>query len=117
MLGVLWYIEDYFSIHSSPNAWMPKWLTVLGVESFFVYIIHLLILCGWITNTEYNLRGGWGGKLNVLEATLVFLGLTLLMIPSSFLWRHLKKKHPKLMRGVYWWMGFCLTWSFLFNSY
>jgi len=117
MLSVLWYMEDYFSIHGKSIVWMPKWLTILGIESLFVYIAHLLILCGWVTNTEYNLRGCWGGKLNVIETILVFFGLTLLMIPFSFFWRHLKKKHSKLMRGIFWWMGFCLVWSFLFNSY
>ena len=117
MLGALWYIEDFFSVHSRSIVWMPKWLTILGVESLFVYIAHLLILCGWVTNTEYNLRGWWGSKLNIAEATFVFIGLTLVMILSSFIWRYLKKKHPKLMRGVFWWMGFCVAWSFLFNAY
>ncbi len=117
MLGALWYIEDFFSIHSDTIVWMPKWLTILGIESLFVYIAHLIILCGWATNTQYNLRAWWGGKLNIIEVTLVFLELTLLMIPFSFAWHHLKKKHPKLMRGIFWWIGFCLTWSFLFNPY
>jgi hypothetical protein len=117
MLGVLWYIEDFYSVHSGSIVWMPKWLTVLGVESLFVYIAHLLILCGWVTNTEFNLRGLWRNKLNLAEAFIVLIGLTLTMILSSFVWRHLKKKHPKLMRGVFWWMGFCVAWSFLFNSY
>jgi hypothetical protein len=91
MWHALWCIEDYYSIHGKSIVWMPKWLTILGIESLFVYIAHLLILCGWVTNTEYNLRGCWDGKLNLIEAILVFLGLTLLMIPFSFFWRHLKK--------------------------
>jgi len=117
MLGVLWTIEDFISIHRKSFVWMPKWLTILGVESLLVYILHLILLCGWITNTEVNLRGWWGGKLNLPEAVLVFFGLTLVMIPCSLLWRFLKKKHPKFMRVLYWWMGFCIAWSFLFNPY
>jgi hypothetical protein len=117
MLGTLWYIEDFFSTHGVSIVWMPKWLIILGVESLFVYIAHLLILCGWVTNTEYNLRSWWNGKLNFVEATFVFLGLTFLMIHVSFVWRYLKKKHPKIMRTFFLWMGFCLMWSFLFNPY
>jgi hypothetical protein len=117
MLGLLWYLEDFFSSYGGSIAWMPKWLTILGVESLFVYIAHLLILCGWVTNTDENLRGWWGGKLGLLEAVLVFLGLTLFLIPFSFLWRYLKKNHIRFMRGLYWWMGFCVAWSFLFNPY
>jgi hypothetical protein len=117
LLSALWYIEDFFSLHSKSVIWMPKWLTILGVESLFVYVAHLLILCGWVTNTENNLRSWWGCKLNMTEAILVFLGLALLMIPASFFWRYLKKNHPRLMKGVFWWMGFSVAWSFLFNPY
>jgi hypothetical protein len=117
MLGGLWYLEDYFSTRSGSMTWMPKWLTILGVESLFVYIAHLFILCGWVTNAEFNLRGWWGGRLIIAESILVFAGLTLVMIPVSFGWRYLKKQHPKLMIGLYWWMGFCVVWSFFFNPY
>jgi Protein of unknown function (DUF1624). len=57
MLGGLWYLEDYFATRRDSIAWMPKWLTILGVESLFVYIAHLFILCGWVTNVKFNLRG------------------------------------------------------------
>jgi uncharacterized membrane protein len=117
MLSGLWFLEDSFASHSDSIAWMPKWLTILGVESFFVYIAHLLILCGWVTNAEFNLRWWWGGKLTVAESILVFTVLTLVMIPGSFLWRYLKKQHSILMAGIFWWMGFCVVWSFLFNPY
>jgi hypothetical protein len=117
MLGGLWYLEDYFASSTNSITWMPKWLTILGVESLFVYIAHLFILCGWVTNVEFNLRGWWGGRLTIAESILVFVGLTLVMIPASFGWRYLKKQHPNLMIGVYWWMGFCVAWSFFFNPY
>ena len=117
MLGLLWYIEDFFAVHSGSMALMPKWLAMLGMQSLFVYIAHLLILCGWVTNVTFNLRWWWGGTLNINEAILVFIGLTLLMIPASFAWRYLKKYHPVLMRGIFVWMGFCVTWSFYFNHY
>jgi uncharacterized membrane protein len=117
MLGGLWYLEDYFATRRGSMAWMPKWLTILGVESLFVYIAHLFILCGWVTNVEFNLRGWWGGRFTIAESILVFVGLTLVMIPASFGWRYLKKQHPDLMIGVFWWMGSCVVWSFFFNPY
>jgi uncharacterized membrane protein len=117
MLGGLWYLEDYFSNRKNPITWMPKWLIVFGVESLFVYIAHLIVLYGWVTNVELNLRGWWGGKFTIIESIFVFVGLTLVMIPASFGWRYIKKQHPKLMIGIYWWMGFCVVWSFLINPY
>jgi hypothetical protein len=117
MLGGLWYLEDYFATRRGSMAWMPKWLTMLGVESLFVYIAHLFILCGWVTNVEFNLRWWWGSRLTIAESILVFVGLTLVMIPASFGWRYLKKQHSKLLIGLYWWMGFCVVWSFLINPY
>jgi hypothetical protein len=117
MLSGLWYAEDIFSVHNRSIAWMPKWLVMLGIESLFVYIVHLLILCGWVTNTEYNFRHWFGGKLNFVESGLVFLGITIIMILSSFAWHYVKKRHPVLLTGIVWWMGFCVTWSFLINPY
>lgn len=117
MLGGLWYLEDFISTSDGSITRMPKWLTILGVESLFVYIAHLLILCGWVTNTEFNLRYWFGGKLHFTEAILVFSALTLVMVPASFVWRHLKKQHPKFMIGIYWWIGFSIAWSFFFNPY
>jgi uncharacterized membrane protein len=117
MVGGLWYLEDFFFAQRYSMAWMPKWLTILGVESLFVYIAHLFILCGWVTNVEFNLRGMWGSRLTSGESIFVFIGLTIIMIPISFGWHYLKKNHPKLMIGIYCWMGFCLIWSFLFNPY
>jgi len=117
MLGALWYLEDLFATQGGSFTWMPAWLTVLGRESLFVYIAHLLILCGWVVNVEFNLRWWWGTKLNIAEAVFVFGGLTLTMIPASFAWRYLKKNHHLLMNGVFWWMGVCIAWSFLFNPY
>lgn len=117
MLGGLWFIEDFYATRSGSVAWMPKWLTVLGVESLFVYIAHLLILCGWVINAEFNLRWQLGEKLNILESLLVFIGLTLIMIPAAFLWHYLKKIHPQLMNSILWWIGICITWSFFFNPY
>jgi hypothetical protein len=117
MLGGLWLIEDHFATHGGLITWMPNWLTLLGIESLFVYIVHLIILCGWITNVEFNLRKWWGNKLNITESLLVLIGLTMAMIFTSFIWHTLKKEHPKLMKGVFLWMGFCIAWSFFFNPY
>ncbi len=117
MLGGFWYLEGFFATHKGSIVWVPKWLTILGVESLFVYIAHLLILCGWVTNADFNLRGCWGVSLTVVESIIVFVGLTLLMVPVSFGWNYLKKQHPILMISVYWWMGFCVVWSFIFNPY
>jgi hypothetical protein len=117
MLSGLWYLEELLAKHGSTVAWMPSWLVMLGVESLFVYIAHLLVLCGWVTNTEFNFRQWWGGRLNIVESILVFLGLTLMMILFSFVWHYLKKRHPKLMIGIFWWIGFCIVWSFFINPY
>jgi hypothetical protein len=117
MLSGLWYAEEMFSVRNRSIAWLPKWLVMLGVESLFVYMAHLIILCGWVTNTEFNFRHWFGGKLGIVESSLVFFCLTLMMIFSSFAWRYVKKRHPVLMTVIVWWMGFCVAWSFLMNPY
>ncbi len=117
LLSILWYIEDFIASHRNSALWTPKWLTILGVESLFVYIVHLLILYGWVTNTNVNLRQFASNQLDYTLSTIIFIAMTLFLIYASFAWRYLKKNHPILMKGIFTWMGFYLIWSLLFSLY
>ncbi len=117
MLSGLWYAEDFFAVKGRSIAWMPKWLTILGVESLFVYIVHLVILFGWVINPDSNLQAWFSGNLNIIQSLLVFSGLTFIMVILSLGWNYLKKRHHVLAVGILWWMGFCIGWSFFINPY
>ncbi len=64
MLGSLWHVEKFLTSHNLLQRRKLHWFIVLGIESLFVYIAHLVVLCGWTINVEANLRW-WLGE-NVL---------------------------------------------------
>ena len=117
LLAALWFFEETLLVQRKPHIFMPRWLTTLGVESLFVYILHLIVLYGWVVNARLSLRAFWSGSLGVVESLLLFFFLALVCALSALLWRYFKKHHPVLMRGMYWWMGISVTFSFLMNPY
>ncbi|HVN48557.1 MAG TPA: heparan-alpha-glucosaminide N-acetyltransferase domain-containing protein [Bacteroidota bacterium] len=117
MLGSLWHIEKFLSFHNLLQTRGTHWFIVLGIESLFVYIAHLVVLCGWTINAEANLRWWFGGKCSFAAALLISAAVILAMIPMALFWNYLKKNHLIVARGISWWMGFCIAWSFLFHPY
>jgi acyltransferase len=117
MLGGLWHVEQFLSSRGYLQTQATRWFIVLGVESLFVYIAHLVVLCGWTINAETNLRWWWGGTCDITMALIASTFVTFAMIPIAMFWNYLKKNHLVLVRGIVWWMGFCIAWSFLFHPY
>lgn len=117
LLAGLWLFEAHVRHREVHDVWMPQWLITLGVESLFVYIVHMVILYGWVINPEFNIERWWALRLNLGESILAFAGLTLVLYPAARLWRYLKKRHPVLMQGVYWWMGLVLVWELATRPY
>jgi acyltransferase len=117
MLGGLWHIERFLAANQLLKTRGTRWFLVLGVESLFVYIAHLLVLCGWTVNAETNLRWWWGGRFDIAASLVLSAAFILAMIPLALFWNYLKKNHIVLVKGIVWWMGFCIAWSFLFNLY
>jgi uncharacterized membrane protein len=117
MLSLLWFFENTAFMKKHAAFWSPRWLTMLGMQSLFVYIAHLIILYGWVVNPVLNIRHWFGNSSGVLTAVIVSLLLMGVMIPGAFAWRNLKKYHPVLTQGLQWWMGFALAWSFFFHPW
>jgi hypothetical protein len=117
LLAAFWFFEAHVRHREVYDVWMPRWIITLGVESLFVYIVHLLILYGWVLNADYNMEAWWGMRLTLFEALVAFVGLTALLSPAAHLWHYLKKQHPVMLRGVYWWMGLVVLWELLTRPY
>jgi hypothetical protein len=112
ILSFLWFLEERL-----PHAVFPEWITSLGVESFFVYVFHLLILYGWVANANVNIQAFLGGSLSFpcsLIAAIVFLPW---MVVGAKAWRWLKKRHAFLYRGLLVWMFLTVLYAFLFHPY
>lgn len=111
-LSFLWFVEEHMK-----TALFPGWLTILGVESFFVYIVHLPILYGWVLNPNLSLSSLWGQSLSLAPALGITAAMTIAMVGGATLWRRLKKRHPVTVRAVLVWASLSLVYAFLANPF
>jgi len=94
-----------------------RWLIIVGVESLFVYVMHLIVLYGSVVNPDVNVSSWWllsmrwGGSMGIAA---VFTAVTVL---GAWLWSVLKSSHPVLVKGLNWWMGIVLIIEFVTRSY
>ncbi len=117
LLSGLWFFESLVVHREDSDVWMPKWLIILGVESFAVYILHLVVLYGWVTNPQQNMAAWWGLRLPLGPTLVALSGFTLVMVLISQLWHYVKKQHPILMKGVYWYLGLTVGYYFFTSPY
>ncbi len=117
LLSLLWLFENRVAHPSAHDFWIPRWLVTVGVESLFVYVAHLIVLYGWAAQPFLNMEAFWGEKLSAIESFFAFVALTCLMVAAALGWHGLKKNHPVLMQGIYWWMGVTFVVEFLTRSY
>lgn len=115
VLALFWYLFGTGTDIASRQR--PHWLAVLGIESFFVYIIHLIFLFGWLTNPHFNLVHRLGPSQGVGETALFTVGLLVLLAPLALAWRFLKSRHPLLIAGVHWWFWLIFLSIFIRNPY
>ncbi len=71
---------------------------IMGRESLFIYVMHLLIVYGSVVN--YGLNTFIGPVLSVVNALLVFMIVFIVMAVITFYWYQLKGKHVKIAAGV-----------------
>jgi hypothetical protein len=117
LLVGLWEFENAVRHREDRDIWMPRWLIVMGIESFVVYIVHLLLLYGWVLNPTQNLTVLWGLKLNLLETLFVTAGFLGLMALLARAWNYVKNQHPVVMQGVYWYLGILFVYYFVTNPW
>lgn len=106
-----WYVSRTGITHS--KRLLLRGLIIIGVESLFVYVVHLIALYGSVLNPNVNLSSwgfqsmSWGLSMG---AAAVFVGL---MISAAWFWGTIKKFHPVLTQGLAWWMGAVLVLEFV----
>ena len=127
-----WYTSpSYFLIRLgllfviAPAVWLAgEWagprirpLLILGKESLFVYVLHLLVLYGSVINPGLNLASLLPARLALMESAGVFIALGLLMFLAATLWQWLKKYHPAAYRYVQAAVGMVVLYLFFTRDY
>ena len=114
LMSAAWMFHRAFEAENSSP--ILRWVVVVGVESLFVYVVHLIVLYGSVLNPELGIRElltntGW---VEALAAAAVFTGL---MIGLARFWNFLRTEHPVLKTGLSWWMGIMFTLEFITRQY
>ncbi|MBA4312102.1 MAG: hypothetical protein C0417_05690 [Chlorobiaceae bacterium] len=99
-LGSLMAIIAGFWYLSRAIKQPKKIFTVLGIESLFVYVLHLLVLYGSSMNPQLNMQVVFGLNRSFIETIGLFAGLFFLMLSSALLWNYLKRKHFPTYRWI-----------------
>lgn len=86
IFGLLYFLEKIFIPVSGP-------IKTLGMESLHAYWLHLVLLFGSVLPIP-TLVKIFPDKLGLPETSLVFLGLTIFVYFTSYLWRKLKETSP-----------------------
>ncbi len=115
LLSGAWYATTRINHARSVSA-VFRWLIVVGVESLFVYVIHLIALYGWVSNPEFNLSA-WSGNFGLASSAGIAAVFTVVMILSAYFWHFLKTAHPVLVRGLNGWAGTIIVLEFLTRAY
>jgi hypothetical protein len=90
-----WYAAQTVSNSSNRIVqYCSKSMTVLGQESLFVYVLHLLVIFGSVVNPAVNLQGWYGASLDLGGTTLVMIILVGSMLVLAFGWNTLKTRKP-----------------------
>lgn len=92
-------------------------LHLLGRESLFVYVVHLILLYGSPVNPEVHGSALWRGAMNTPAALAMTAGFTAVLAAGSAGWRFLKDRHPALLRTVQVWLAVVLLSEFLTSPY
>ena len=86
LLSLFWYAGKRFSRAS-------KIYTVLGVESLFVYVLHLIVIYGSVINPGLNLQAIIGNTMTVFPSVLIFIVLLFAMLVFALGWNLLKERY------------------------
>ncbi len=93
--------------------WVIGGLIVLGVESLFVYVVHLIGLYGSVVNPNVNLSAWLAPNMNWIDAGGLAAAFAGTMWLAARFWNSLKRSHPVLVPGLTWWMGTVLVVEFV----
>ncbi len=71
-----------------------NFFSVIGQESFLIYLVHLVIVYGSVLNVNNNFVSLFGEKLSTMNSILLASGLIVFMVALGYMWHYLKTKHP-----------------------
>lgn len=115
LMSGAWHLGRAGFVRRHPR--IQSWLVILGVESLFVYVVHLILLYGSVLNPNVSVSRMWFQSMNWSSTFAVAAGFSVLMFLAAWLWNVFKNSHPVLAKGLIWWMGTTLVVEFVTRQY
>ena len=94
-----------------------QWIILLGIESLFVYVLHLVLLYGSVLNADSHLSALWKGRFDWVYALLISIAFTAFLAVTAWMWNKVKTSHPAVFRMIVWWMAAVFGYEFLTRPY
>lgn len=124
-----WYLWLRIAVLTLSCAYLRRWevsakgdpsrtqafLAMLGRQSFYAYVGHLLVLYGSSYNYNWNMLRKLGSDLDFWPAVAATGCLAIAMIASTIAWDWTKRNHPLWAKRIKWGLAFYLTGVFLIS--
>lgn len=117
LMSLFWVIEDRLRQAPRLMRFRPQWIATLGRESYFVYVIHLFIIFGWLLNPFLNIEEIAADRLAWFPALFMSLVLVGALGLLSSAWHLLKKEHPIIVQGLLSWFWLTTVYYILINPF
>ena len=117
LMSSFWFVENLLTRARDLLQLRHRWIATLGRESYFVYIVHLFIIFGWLLNPFLNIRAFAGGQLAWAPALgMVLMVVAVLTILTSG-WHVLKREHPLIVQGLLSWFWLTVAYYVVVNPF
>lgn len=117
LMSSFWFFEHVLQRDSDLLRFRPGWAVTLGRESYFVYIVHLFLIFGWLLNPFMNVRAWLGGELTWFPALVATACLTGILSVLAWAWHLLKKDHPLIIQGLLSWFWITMFYYIVVNPF
>jgi len=109
LYGILFLVQD-----QTAESRVGRWLRLLGQESLFVYVFHLMIVYG----SPVNLGLGYftGNSFKPIAVLIVTTAIVIAVYIATDLWHNFKRNEPRKQQRFLWAFGGLFATIFLITT-
>lgn len=117
LMSMFWFLEDRLRRAPRLARFRPQWIATLGRESYFVYVVHLFVIFGWLLNPFLNIEEIAASRLAWTPAMAVAIAVVGALALVATAWHILKKEHPIVVRGLLSWFWLTTVYYIVVNPF
>lgn len=79
---------------------LARWTSATGSETLIVYVLHLVLLFGWVLNPEFHISTSVASSSGVAASFSYAGALIALMVFVAKGWNFLRTRHPQMHQAI-----------------